>query len=267
MTPPLSEPDRGRRRWPLAALVALLVLAAGITIGVVIGGGDDNNAAPAGPTAITGPSPAAGGTPGPTPSASTGSGTPLPAVLPTVPLNDLRWADYHGLALPISASGGPRQAGELASGFAHSPLGALLAAIHITSRTEDLLGTNIYGPTIERQVIGPDKDALRSNADADYRQDRVTAGGTLPPGAPAGQAHTRLVAFRFEGYTPNVATVHFAGAGPGEGGVQVMIDFRAEARWSGTDWQVVAPPGGDWNNAATQVDAATLATYTQFPAH
>src|SRR5260221_8126755 len=42
------------------------------------------------------------------------------------------WTDFHGIPLPVSASAGPRYRSHgLASGFADTPRGALLAAINI----------------------------------------------------------------------------------------------------------------------------------------
>ena len=38
---------------------------------------------------------------------------------------------------------------------------------------------------------------------------------------------------------------------------------RVEVAWSGGDWQVVAPPGGDWGNAAAEL--SSLSGYTVFP--
>ena len=57
----------------------------------------------------------------------------------------------------------------------------------------------------------------------------------------------------------DVATRH-----PIEGTLEQTKATRIEVIWSGRDWQVVAPPDGDWGNAATRV--TSLTGYTTFPA-
>ena len=52
--------------------------------------------------------------------------------------------------------------------------------------------------------------------------------------------------------------------GPGTSGGTVLAATRIEVIWRGGDWRVVAPPGGDWGNAATRV--TSLTGYTTFPA-
>ena len=50
---------------------------------------------------------------------------------------------------------------------------------------------------------------------------------------------------------------------PGSQGTTVQAATRVEAVWSGGDWRVVAPPGGDWGNAAAALPS--LSGYTIFP--
>ena len=53
-------------------------------------------------------------------------------------------------------------------------------------------------------------------------------------------------AFRWASWSPADATVELVSAGPGNGGGTVMASTRVEVVWSGGDWRVLAPPGGDW---------------------
>ena len=54
--------------------------------------------------------------------------SPVTPVTPVTDLSGVRWTGFHGYRLPVSAMAGPRvTAGDLASGFADTPLGALLA--------------------------------------------------------------------------------------------------------------------------------------------
>src|SRR6476469_4685269 len=50
---------------------------------------------------------------------------------PQVSFTGVMWRDYHGVLLPYAPDDGPRETGgDLALGFARTPRGALLAAIH-----------------------------------------------------------------------------------------------------------------------------------------
>ena len=113
-----------------------------------------------------------------------------PAGSPTVPAIDpagLRWADFHGISLPVSAQHGPRDMrGGLASGFTDTPSGALLAAINIGVRTAAPWGPAIYAPTISRQVTGPDQATLLHDQAAAYYHLRASA--HVPNGQPPAAA-------------------------------------------------------------------------------
>lgn len=191
---------------------------------------------------------------------------PLPQgapLLPQVNLGSLSWANYYGVELPTSPTAGPRiRHGGQASGFAHTPLGALLAAVNIAVRGNPQWGPAIFGPTIRAQVTGPDTPALLAACQEAYDEERPAAG--VPPGQPLGRAYVTQEAFRWEIYTPQDATLDIVSAGPGNAGVTVRAATRIEVWWRGGDWRVVAPPGGDWGNSATQI--TSLQGYTTFPA-
>jgi hypothetical protein len=190
---------------------------------------------------------------------------PVPAGMPQVPRTDLAgltWAGYHGVELPSSPEAGPRDtAGGLAWGFADTPLGALLAALNIAVRANAQWGPGIFGPVIRRQVTGPDTAALLAGCQAAYGQ--AARAAHIAGGAPLGSAYVTEQAFRWVTYTPADATVDLVSAGPGSQGLTVRAVTRVEVTWDGTDWQVVAPPGGDWGNAAASLPS--LDGYTVFP--
>jgi hypothetical protein len=174
----------------------------------------------------------------------------------------LRWADFHGIALPSSATDGPRYTrGGLAWGFADTPRGALLAAINIGVRTAALWGPAIYAPTIGRQVTGADTAALLKADASDYAQLRAAA--HVRAGQPAGRGYTTETAYRFAAWAPGGATVDIVTAGPGNDGTTVLAVTRIEVLWQAGDWRVVAPPGGSWASSASPV--SSLASYTPFP--
>jgi hypothetical protein len=164
--------------------------------------------------------------------------------------------------LPSSPEAGPRDtAGGLASGFADTPLGALLAAVNIAVRANGQWGPGVFGPTIAKQVTGPDAAPLLAACQADYDQAAQAAG--ITDGQPVGNAYVTELAFRWVGYTASDATLDLVSAGPGGDGTTVRAAVRLEVIWDGTDWQVIAPYGGDWGNAASLLDS--LSGYAIFP--
>ncbi len=238
----MTPARRAPRRLLPAAAIAIAVAVAGLALLLARGGAAGSSAAPRRSPAASAP---AGG-----------------SQLPQVSLAGLRWSYYHGVELPSSPAAGPRDTGGgLASGFTDTPLGALLAALNIAVRANAQWGPDIYGPTIRDQVTGPDAAALLSGCQADYAQ--ASQAAHITGGAPLGNAYVSEEAFRWVAWTPSDATVDLVSAGPGSQGTTVQATTRVEVVWSGGDWQVVAPPGGDWGNAAAEL--SSLSGYTVFP--
>ncbi|MEU7004182.1 hypothetical protein [Nonomuraea sp. NPDC046570] len=170
------------------------------------------------------------------------------------------WQEYHGVRLPLSAADGPRATGDdLASGFARTQPGALLAVLHIAVRANAQWGPAVFDPTITRQVIGTDQQALMTATHDLYERSRTEAG--LPPGSSLGDVYVVYEAYRWQSYTPDAATVDIVSAGPTPSGGTVRASTRIQVRWQDGDWRVVAPLGGDWGNTATQV--TSLEGYTR----
>ena len=233
----------------LPAAVLVIVLGAGLAVALAARHGTGRG---------SGGSPAAGRT-SPAPPSAPDAGSPQ---LPHVDLAGLRWSDYHGVELPSSPAAGPRDtSGGLASGFTDTPLGALLAALNIGVRANAQWGPGIYGPTIRDQVTGPDAGALLAGCQAGYAQ--ASQAAHITGGAPLGNAYASEEAFRWVAYASSDATVDLVSAGPGPQGTTVRATTRVEVVWSGGDWRVVAPPGGDWGNAAAEL--SSLSGYTVFP--
>ena len=133
--------------------------------------------------------------------------------------------------------------------------------MNIAVRANAQWGPAVFGPTITRQVAGPDAAALLACCQAAYAQAAQAAG--ITGGQPLGDAYVTEEAFRWVDYTPSDATVDLVSAGTGSQGVTVRAVTRVEVIWDGTDWQVIAPPGGDWGNAASLL--TSLSGYTIFP--
>jgi hypothetical protein len=242
------------RRTPVIAVV--VVLLTGVTAAVLLHSQSLNGRRRAVTTGqVTHP---LAGNPSTTRSAQ--PGTTITA--PVIGLTTWRWTGFHGIALPVSAQDGPRRTrGGLASGFTDSPAGALLATINIAVRTAAQWGPAIYTPTISRQVTGPAAAALLQADTAAYTQLRAAA--HVPPGQPAGRGYAAVTAYQFVAYTPAGATVDVVTAGPGSGDVTALAVTRIEVVWLRGDWQVLAPPGGDWASAATAI--SSLSGYRIFP--
>jgi hypothetical protein len=137
------------------------------------------------------------------------------------------------------------------AGFADTPTGVLLAAIHIMLRLEASFGPTLYRPTLQRQVVGPGKAAAAANLETEYQQERQQAG--LPDGQPVGGPKVRLAGFQLAGYSEGAATVHVLLVAVGSQGEALYGDSRTELVWVAGDWLVVAPPDGDWEATTTLV--------------
>jgi hypothetical protein len=184
------------------------------------------------------------------------------AVLEADAGQDLSWASFHGMQLPASATAGPRDTrGGLASGFTHTPQGALLAAINIGVRTAAQWGSTIFVPTITHQVTGLAAPTLLHAEETAYAQLR-TATHTRA-GQPAGPGYATEDGYRFAAWSPVAATLEVLTIGPAADGTAVLAVTRVQVVWQRGDWRVVAPPGGNWANSATAISSPI--GYTIFP--
>jgi hypothetical protein len=241
-------PARTRHRLALlAAAVTIVILSAALTLAL---------------TARRSPAPAAHNRP--TSSASSAGiavGQAQPQ-LPQVSLQGLQWSEFYGIELPFSVQAGPHDTrGGLAAGFAHSPLGALLAAVNIGVRANAQWGPAIFGQEIRGHVTGAGAAALLAGCQAAYTHASQSEGVT--GGRPLGDVDAAEEAFRWVAYTPASAVIDLVSAGPGSQGTTVRASTRLQVLWDRTDWELVAPPGGSWPNSASVL--SSLTGYTVFP--
>lgn len=172
---------------------------------------------------------------------------------PAVPLGDLRWARFNGLLLPNSPTDGPSSG---TAGYTRTPRGALLAALNIAVRANARWGPRIFEPIITRQVIGQDAQQLLTRVRDSYKQQRSQTGAAA--GAALGPVYAVEEGFRWHGYTPDRAALDLLTAGPGTSpGSTVRACTRVEVAWRHGDWRVIAPPNGDWGNAASPVQSTS----------
>jgi hypothetical protein len=243
-----GAPAARRLILPAAAAAAIL-LCAGLAFALT-----GRPPSPRNP-AVTAPVPAS-------PAGAAGPGSQGQPQVPRMSLASVLWSGFYGVELPVSAQAGPHDTrGSVATGFAHSPLGALLAAVNIGVRANAQWGPRIFTAVIRGQVIGPDAAALLASCQAAYDQAAQSAGVT--GGQPLGTVDVTEQAFRWITYTPAAAILDLAVAGPGASGATVRASVQMQVVWDGGDWKAVAPPGGDWGNSAAEL--SSLAGYTAFP--
>lgn len=236
----------GRR--PLLAAALLIVLSGGLAVTAwarlqASGAAAAKPAVPASPGVVA------------------GSSSQNQPVTPHINLVRLRWSSFYGVELPYSAAGPRYTSAGIAAGFAHSPLGALLAAVNIGVRANAQWGPGIFTVVIRDQVTGPDAATLLANCQTAYGQ--VSQSDGVTGGQPLGDVDVTEEAFRWVTYTPAAAIIDLISAAPGAQGTTVRASTQVQVVWDGGDWKVIAPPGGNWGSAATEL--SSLRGYTVFP--
>jgi hypothetical protein len=245
MSLPLPSPRRPRRRRPVLLAAAAAALAAVLAAVLLY-------------------RPAPGQAPGQPPPRQPNKEGRVPARAPGTPgPGTVSTAGWHGVTLdgavlPASARAGPlRGPWPLASGFADTPAGAVLAAVNVAVRASGQLGPAIFTATISAQVTGPGAGALLAAARQDYAQASVLH-PPARPGGPAGVASASPRAFRLLSFTPAAAAVEVLATAGGQAAA-----VRLQVRWLDSDWRLVAPAGG--NLAAVAVRPAGLSGYQLLP--
>jgi hypothetical protein len=196
-----------------AAFVALIVIV--LLVVLVAGRGD--------PTGTK--QPVRAGAP-PTAQHRTPATAPATSV-PDSPPRHVEWRLYHTVALPYSSVAGPRHVtSAVASGYAHTPTGALLAAAQIPTRT--LIAPD-WRSVVHTQVApGAGRKAYLA------KRARVASAAASP-----GQLG-QLAGYKFVNYTPMLATIEFV-TRFASGSMQVTTTTM---EWRDGDWRQILQPGG-----------------------
>lgn len=228
-----------------AAVIVGLILCVVLVVADIASGdgkGTGGAASSAGPPPSTAPgaAPVTGRPPAadsaPLPTNQSGPCPPLTqgfAGTPEQEPSEIVWESYRGLALPSSPLSGPVGGmGSVSRCFAHTPTGALLAAMQISSRA-------LYAPDW-RSVA---EYQLFPGTAADEFVTRMTSlVGTAPPGLvrdvtgllqPAG--------FKFLAYSPEQAVIALAFGSEGNARLQSAVYTVV---WGGHDWLLQAQPDG-----------------------
>ncbi|MFF3857115.1 hypothetical protein [Micromonospora sp. NPDC002575] len=228
----MSHPTQdfaGRPPWArpgFVAAVALiaLVLVAGLVVGLAVVLRPDDPAPPVGvgPTATAAP---------PDNTSTDGQRTTPPTAAP----DDVTWELVGQTAVPVSASAGPRTSdGGVASGYAHTPVGALVAAAQLVVRSGFSAGRASWEPTIQQQFEpSPDRDRLLAT---------LREAGE-PPAQPG--ELSQIVGYQYQSYSPDTAVIGLVLRAPSAGTPRYHV-LSLTLRWREGDWRMVAPPGGAW---------------------
>ena len=247
MSHDIARAARRRTRTMVATIAALVLGLAFVVVGLVVAFGHPGDDPVPGPAIIP-------------VLPETGPAASFPAQ--TAGPGAVSWSTVAGAKVPVSAAMGPydSRAGR-ARGFAHTPLGGVLAAANISVRLSPQVGPSVFEPTLDEQVVGPDADALSQHLADDYQADRAQLG--LPYGASAGRLYSTITGYQVDMQGTDAATVRLLIEGPGQDGGSVLVSLATHVQWTGADWVLQAPNRGDWNSDAAVVTDA--AGYTRFP--
>jgi hypothetical protein len=187
---------------------------------------------PAGPAERQPTAGAAGGTGAESGVVSTATAGSASAPAAGVPLTaapaGVVWRLVDGAALPFSAADGPRStAGGVASGFGHSPAGALLACVQTTFRIGNIDPAAQAG-VVRAMVIGAGQPGLLAS--------RPAAALAVRP---------QMAGFRYLSYTPGEAVISLAWRVTDvAGGTARFLDVgELDMVWSDGDWRLVEDGG------------------------
>lgn len=233
--PDQESPFKSRLFIGSAVFLAVVVLLGAF---VVVQGGDDSSEDKA---SSSSPTPTA---PAPSATADDGSCPTLADKDTSVPVTapkGVTWQLVDGFALPSSAAAGPgRVDGDVAHCYAHTPTGALIAAVQITGRQ---LSADDWESIVTKQCVGDGVDYYLNKRREIEKEEGSQA---LAP-----DQHGQVAGFNFIAYDQNTAVVDLVwrdkSGGLGAGSVTM--------RWSGGDWKNEitrnpAAPGGPINSLA-----------------
>jgi hypothetical protein len=173
---------------------------------------------------------------------------------------DVAWIRVAGVDLPVSKATGPSDTtGGLARGFAHTPAGAVVAALHLIVRVTPQVGPAVFGPTLAAQVVGEQADALRREVAQAY-EDGARAAGVVNA-VPLGELPARVAGARVDGYTDASAVVSVLTSVVDPEGTTLYAATAVSLSWVDADWRLVAPDAGRWDEVVRPVDPAAATTF------
>ena len=243
-TPTADRDWFGGRRWTGIAAVGVLVLIAVAAVVLVISRHHNGNSTASGGTTATSSAPVA--------PASTASSAPassptaqLPTTPPTSAPTGTTWSIYETVALPTIPGAGPSQVnGAIATGYARTPVGALLAVANEGFR---------YGLAPDTQWRTAAAAMLARGAGYDAWLKVRAAHPYGSAGAAGGDQLAQIAGFQFVSYTPSDAVIQIV-TRDAQGSLQVASDHVI---WRGADWKYVTASDGSQAANAQQISDMT----------
>ncbi len=241
-SPSDDQPGPPSRRKAAVVAGVLLAVAAGLVVVDVTAGGHGRQAARPG-AAVPAPAPPPGAAVPSGPSQPKAAGPVQPPAdhdltVPVVTPAGLTWSLWAGEWVPSSAAAGPTHlAGPIAAGYARTPLGSLIAAQQIGTRS---LASPAGGwRTVTLAQVLPGVGRSR------YLLARAGTTDEAPPGGFA-----QPTAFRFVSWTRDTAVVQLVARVPNRDGFQVVT---LTLLWRNGDWRLQMQPDGGLSPTAIVV--------------
>lgn len=238
-----DEGAGGNRLFIASAAIILVVVLLGIFV-VATSGGDDKKGggatAGAQPTSST-PTSSSGGA-GDGQAADDGAKGCKPSdtdkAVPTTAPDDVSWDLVNTVALPRSKSAGPLKIdGQVASCYAHTPRGALMAAANGFYRS--ILSAPDVKPLKAQALPGASRDALEKQLKK------------ISQPVQSGQM-AQIAGFRIVSYTDTTTVVSLVN---GSQSANSLKSSDITVQWSGGDWKILPPPGGGLNTPGDQLNS------------
>lgn len=220
-------------------ILLLILLVAGLVIGIKVGGGHSH--------ADTTPSPTVSSVPGSTSpgtakTSSSGKTCNLPGgsqAVPDASPPGITWNIYDTVALPFSTQYGPEYVdGDVARCYAHNPIGALIAGTQIVSR---LALASDWKAVLEQQVM-PGEGMANYLA----QQSSGSNVGSNQPGD-----YAQIAGFQIASYTSTTAVIDLVTRTP-QGGLSVST---LTVDWYQGDWRLSLLPSGATNPPPTAISS------------
>jgi hypothetical protein len=237
---PADQDWFGGRRWTGIAAIGFLILVVLCVVVVLIVNHGKNKSTG---TTAAGNSPSATG-------ASSSPASALPTTVPSTAPSGVTWSIYQTVALPSLPGVGPSKvSGAIATGYSHTPLGALLATANESYR----------------YALAPDNEWRQAAAAM-----LAPSGGTdawlkvrasHPYGSGGGDGADQLAqiaGYQFVSYTSTDAVIQIV-TKDSDGNLQVGANHVS---WSGSDWRFV--PGPDGGQAANVQQVDSLAGFIEW---
>jgi hypothetical protein len=163
---------------------------------------------------------------------------------------------WNGMSLPTGPDGPEDPAGPVAEGFAHTELGAAMAAAHLSVRIDPYAGPASFAPTISERTFGGDSTALL--AATQDRYEAAAARANLKDDGPIPTSTGQIGGWRIDQWSPDSpATVHLLVTAP-DGD---LLDYKVDVVWVDGDYLLIDPTRADQLVVTPDPDPSTYRSF------